>query len=40
VEVIVSMMNSKDEKLKMIGYRLFEMAKPGGERIRPRAANA
>lgn len=30
-EVIASLMNSKDERLCRIGYRLFELAKPGGE---------
>lgn len=33
-EVLVSMLNSKDGKLKAIGYRLFELAKPGGDRRR------
>ena len=39
-DVIASLMNSKDEKIRAIGYRLFELAKPGGERIRPQSANA
>jgi HEAT repeat protein len=33
-DVIASMMNSKDEPMKTMGYRLFELAKPAGERIR------
>lgn len=33
-DVIATMMNSKDGKIKAIGYRLFELAKPGGERRR------
>ncbi|HKS16780.1 MAG TPA: hypothetical protein VJU16_05670 [Planctomycetota bacterium] len=33
-EVLAAMLNSKDEKLRMIGYRLFELAKPGGDRRR------
>ncbi|HZN61345.1 MAG TPA: hypothetical protein VFC90_02965 [Planctomycetota bacterium] len=33
-DVIASMMNSKDEAMKTMGYRLFELAKPAGERIR------
>jgi hypothetical protein len=39
-DVFVSMMTSKDEKTREVGYRLFELAKPGGERIRSRKANA
>ena len=39
-DAIASMMNSKDERIREIGYRIFELAKPGGERIRPRTANA
>ena len=33
-EVIASMMNSKDERIKRIGYRIFELAKPSGDRVR------
>jgi hypothetical protein len=39
-DVIAGLMNSKDERLRRIGYRLFELAKPGGDRIRPTEANA
>ncbi|HZL71526.1 MAG TPA: HEAT repeat domain-containing protein [Planctomycetota bacterium] len=33
-DVVASMMNSKDADMKRIGYRLFELAKPVGERQR------
>ena len=33
-DVITGMMNSKDEKIKSLGYRLFELAKPAGDRQR------
>lgn len=33
-DVITGMMNSKDEKIKSLGYRLFELAKPAGDRVR------
>jgi CheY-like chemotaxis protein len=33
-DVIASMMNSKEENLKAMGHRLFELAKPAGERQR------
>lgn len=33
-DLIASMMNSKDENLRNVGHRLFELAKPAGERIR------
>lgn len=39
-DVFVSMMTSEDEKIREVGYRLFELAKPGGERIRSRRPNA
>ena len=32
--VVASMMNSKDERVRTIGYRLFELAKPAGDRLR------
>jgi hypothetical protein len=33
-DVIASMMNSKDADMKKVGYRLFELAKPPGDRQR------
>jgi hypothetical protein len=33
-DVIASMMNSRDGRIKAIGYRLFELAKPSGDRVR------
>ncbi|HZL72049.1 MAG TPA: hypothetical protein VFC86_06295 [Planctomycetota bacterium] len=33
-EVIASMMNSRDERIRTIGYRIFELAKPSGDRVR------
>jgi hypothetical protein len=39
-DVMASLMNSKDRRLIRIGYRIFELAKPSGDRIRPAEANA
>jgi HEAT repeat protein len=33
-DVIAAMMNSKDEKIRSMGHRLFELAAPAGERVR------
>ena len=33
-DVIASMMTSKEENLRGMGYRLFELSKPAGERLR------
>ena len=33
-EVLASMMNSRDERIRTIGYRIFELAKPSGDRVR------
>jgi hypothetical protein len=34
-EVLASLMNSRNERARNFGHRLFERAKQGGERAKP-----